>query len=334
VAAHRRLHRPGPQPGGGRAPAPPVPPGGGRRCRLCRRRPGLHGPAGPLRLSARQLPHPCGRASADHGRPGPAGPRLAGPHPAAVRAPGVGPEKRPPPQAGGPQPGQARPVDRRQPGQGGLLDHHRPHHHRLPLAVHAARGPGPAAWRARDHEPEAARDRPRHLGHRVPLGHGLCARHLRHGPPVRTGGLHHHGGPRGAVRPPDRSVGGAGGDDPPGGRLDRRGPGRGPGPVALTDRRGGDGHRVRRVPGDREPLHLPGGDEPHGAHESAVGAALGAHRGQPGRGVRVDPGCPDRGPGGDPRGRRHPGRLPRGDGVAGATGVPSFPIGDAGPDGA
>ena len=74
------------------------------------------------------------------------------------------------------------------------------------------------------------------VGHRVPVGDGLRARHRRHGTPVRPGDLRHHGDPRGAVRPPDRPVGGAGGHDPPGRRPDRRGAGGGAGRCSTRRR--------------------------------------------------------------------------------------------------
>ena len=78
------------------------------------------------------------------------------------------------------------------------------------------------------------------------------------------------------------------------------------------DVRGGHAHRVRRVPVGGEPLPLSGGDEPVGADEPAVGAAVGADRRQPGRRLRFGPRRPGRRAGGHPGRWGDPGDLPRG----------------------
>ena len=109
VDPHRRLHRPRPQPVGQLPAAAPVPAGQRRRRGPGRRRVGLRRPARPVGLPTGELADPRGRTAPHHGRPGPKGPRLAGPHPPEVPSPLLGPEERPQAEDGGQPPRRARP---------------------------------------------------------------------------------------------------------------------------------------------------------------------------------------------------------------------------------
>ncbi len=90
---HRRLPRPGAQPGGQFPPAAPLSPRVGHRPRVRRRRAGIHRPARVVRLSLGELAHPRGQEPAQHGPATPEGPWLAGPHSAALPPAVVGAEE-------------------------------------------------------------------------------------------------------------------------------------------------------------------------------------------------------------------------------------------------
>ena len=188
----RRVHLRRAQPVGG-APAASWPsPGQRGRTGVRRRDRGVLRVARTPRVPAGQLADPRRGAAAHHGRPSGEGPWLARARAQAARSPVVGAEERAQAEDLRARPRQARAHRRDQSRQGGLLDHPRPHHHRLPLAVHAARGARAPEGTARD---APARTTQRGRGRRprgLPSGELVRARHHRPLAHVRRGHLRHH----------------------------------------------------------------------------------------------------------------------------------------------
>ncbi len=200
VDPHRRLHRRRPQPGRRPPPAPPLPPHPGGGPRLSGGRGRLRRPAGAVRLPADQLAVPLRRPAADHGPPAREGARAPGPPPPAAAPVELGAEELPEDPDGRAEPGQAGPQHRHQPGPGRLLHPAVPDDHRLPVALHPARGPEPAGRLPQSALPRAARPGGGGGPGGVEVDHPLRARHGGALLPLRRGRLRHPGDPERALR--------------------------------------------------------------------------------------------------------------------------------------